>query len=87
LKRDGLLFERKYIKKKETDNLKFIGTLTIDKNENKIVSTEILYPLTSIELKNCLNKAGFKNIKIFGDEKHSKFTEESPAIIAVIKKT
>ncbi len=87
LKRDGLLFERKYVKKKEKDNLEFIGILTIDKNEKKLVSTEILYPLTSQELKECLIEAGFINIKVFGDEKHSKFTEESPAIIAVIKKT
>ena len=84
LKREGLLFERKYKNITNLKNLEFVGTLTVGKN--KIVNTEILCPLTSVELQKALIDAGFKDIKLYGDEKHSEYTVESPAIIAVVKK-
>ncbi len=85
LKKKGLYFERKYKKIVGSKNLEFIGTLTIEKN-NVISNTEILYPLNSNELKRSLIEAGFDRFQLYGDEKHSKFTKESPALIAIIKK-
>ncbi|GAA0176730.1 class I SAM-dependent methyltransferase [Clostridium sediminicola] len=79
----GIKFIRKYSLKE--NKIIFTGEIISKDNEPSISKVE-LYPLQSVEFTNCLYKAGFTSVEIFGSFKEDSFNENSMAMVIVAKK-
>lgn len=79
IEKEDFVFTRQYEKKE--NYILFTTSLTV--NEESLVSTVQLYPLTSQQLIPALKKAGFENIQVYGSFNGEEFTPKSPALIVV----
>ncbi|MBM4762908.1 class I SAM-dependent methyltransferase [Bacillus sp. B15-48] len=80
--KENFTFTRKY--KKDKDRILF---KTIVKTKNELFENTVpLYPLTSEQLINKLENAGFQKIDVYGNYKKDPFTIDSQALITVAYK-
>ncbi|MCP4214027.1 MAG: class I SAM-dependent methyltransferase [bacterium] len=86
LKRDGLTFTRTYDHDSTDHHVQFNGRLEVAETGQVFESSERLYPLTSKEMKELLETAGFSATSLLGNEKKAPYDRQSPALIAVAKK-
>ena len=86
LESKNFTFRREYHYDQPDHHLQFLTRLTIKKNGKIINSSEILYPLTSRELKGALEHAEFSKLQFFGSEGKALYNKNSPALIAVAQK-
>ncbi|WP_428909590.1 class I SAM-dependent methyltransferase [Niallia sp. Krafla_26] len=82
IEKENFTFTRHYEKKNE--HIHFTSRLTID--GETIDNTIPLYPITSQQLKQALEKVGFQNINQYGNFKEENHTSESPALVTVARK-
>jgi glycine/sarcosine N-methyltransferase len=81
-----IVFYRNYYYHHDSGLIEF-NTRIIDKLIFKeITNTTYLYPIRSKELSEILLQVGFANFDFFGDFDQTTFDEESPALVAVVKK-
>lgn len=85
---EGVRFIRKYSHKQEENRIYFNTEIIVEDNkEEKSFTNSIpLMPLQSFELVEILEKAGFKDIKLYGDFQGSEHSLESYPTIAVASK-
>lgn len=85
-KEEGVTFIRTY--EHEEKRVKFNGKLVVkgEAGESTFENSLELYPLTSNELVDALEQAGFHSINLFGNFNKDTYQGESPAIIAVAHK-
>lgn len=85
---DGVRFIRKYSHKTEENRIYFNTEIIVqDNEEEKSYTNSIpLLPLQSFELVEIFEKAGFKDIKLYGDFKGSDHSLQSYPTIAVASK-
>lgn len=77
----NLTFVRKYQYDKKNHKIIFMTELKV--KDLLIKNTVNLYPLTSTELKLILNKAGFKDINLYGDFAFNKYEEATSYALIV----
>lgn len=81
LETDLIKFERSYFM--TPTQAKFTTRLTLKEKSKTIEGSETLYPISYDDLHHCLGEAGFSRCQFFGDEKGSKFSPASPAVIGI----
>lgn len=80
---EGITFERKYYR--EDGKINFKGIITVENGET-FENVVKLYPLREEEIKNVIEKVGFKEYKIFGSFKEEERDENSMATVVVAYK-
>jgi glycine/sarcosine N-methyltransferase len=83
LENENFIFRREYRYQEADHRIQFLTHLTIKKNGEVIKNSETLYPLTSRELKDALEHAGFSKFQFFGSESKIPYDKNSPALVAV----
>jgi 2-polyprenyl-3-methyl-5-hydroxy-6-metoxy-1,4-benzoquinol methylase len=87
LKNENFIFRREYRYDEVDHRIRFLTHLTIKKNGEVVKSSETLYPLTSRELKDALDHAGFSKLQFFGSEGKMPYDKNSPALVATAEKS
>lgn len=80
---EGITFERKY--SRVDGKINFKGIITVENGE-RFENVVELYPLRGEEIKNIIEKVGFKDYKIFGSFKEEEREENSMATVVVAYK-
>lgn len=86
LESENFIFRREYRYDEAEHSIQFLTHLTIKKKGEVVKSSETLYPLTSRELKDSLDHAGFSQLQFFGGETKIPYDKNSPALIAFAQK-
>jgi len=86
LENKNFIFRREYRYHEADHRIRFLTYLTLKKNGKVIKSSETLYPLTSLELKDALEHAGFFKFQFFGSESKIPYDKNSPGLVAVAEK-
>ena len=76
-------FERHYIYDRTNHIIHFQTRFTLKEEEKHFEDEVLLYPLTRNELDSLIKAAGFSGAVYYGDFSANKYTDESPALIAV----
>jgi glycine/sarcosine N-methyltransferase len=75
-------FRREYVYDRENHRIRFRGELRLKNSGDRFESVETLYPLTYEELEPAMVRAGFSQVRFFGNEDRSSYESSSPALIA-----
>lgn len=80
----GLKFIRNYSCDEKRKLISFHTLLTVDgiNSGEECENTIELLPLLSADMKELMDKAGFKDISFYGDFKYSKYDEDSYMLVA-----
>lgn len=81
IENDEILFERNYLYKKSLNKIDFHTRLTVKSTQQIIESSVELLPILQSELNELLVKAGFKNLKYYGNFNQESYTMDSPALV------